>query len=154
MQNISIWTWATYTLPCTANGFSGPGESRNPAHTFVGLASSIFVQPHDSLKNLHSLLSSGFWTSDTLRMSPRGTADFSPVLERAEWCQALVNLEVPWYLNILPTSTVTSKSQACQHCIKRGRSLCDRKGKRDRWSDGMRRPPASSLREGNAFDVL
>lgn len=45
------------TLPHTANGFSGPGESRNPAHTVVGLASSTFVQP---LKNLHSLLSSGF----------------------------------------------------------------------------------------------
>ncbi|XP_044889540.1 uncharacterized protein LOC123379081 [Felis catus] len=48
------------TLPCIANSSKEPGESRNPGHTFMGLASPIFAQLHDSLKNEHSLLTFGF----------------------------------------------------------------------------------------------
>ena len=134
----------------------GTQKPRNPAHMFMGQASPFFVQPHGSLKNQHFLLTFEFWTSDSLRPSPKGTADLSLVLERSEGCWPWDKLVVPRYLNASPTSTLTGSGWACWHWCsrKRGKSLCDREGKGDRWSDGVRRPPASSLREGNAFDVL
>lgn len=60
MQNICLdmcQVWGT--LPYIANSSKDPGESRNPAHTFMGLAFPIFAQPHGSSKNEYSLLTFG-----------------------------------------------------------------------------------------------
>lgn len=126
-----VWTshFARQTVPMTW----GIQKPRRPPQACAGLASPILVQLHGSLKHECSSRTFGSQSSDSLRSSPRGTADVSPVSESTESGAGAGSSR--WSPDTSPppphlTSAVTGSSRACWHWCReeRGRSLCDREG--------------------------